>query len=160
MKSQLDALNTSSKALQDEDLFQARKVAAIGNASGLVATAKAGAITGEFEISVESLATKTEMSSSNRSSKNLGGGIDPSQSLQNLPLHTAITEGTFTIDGRTFNITSLSMTLQDLLDDINAQVSSIAGVNPENDSSAITISYDSASDKIVIDSGEKLPGYR
>ena len=132
LKSQLDALNTSSKALQDEDLFQARKVGAIGNSSGLVATANAGAITGEFEISVESLATKTEMSSSNRSSKKLGGGIDPTQSLQTLPLHTAITEGTFTIDGRTFNITSLSMTLQDLLDDINAQVSTIAGVNPEN----------------------------
>ena len=53
LKSQLDALNTSSKALQDEDLFQARKVGAIGNSSGLVATANAGAITGEFEISVE-----------------------------------------------------------------------------------------------------------
>ena len=158
LKSQLDALNSSSKALQDEDLFQARKVGAIGNSSGLVATAKAGAITGEFEISVESLATKTEMSSSNRSSKKLGGGIDPTQSLQNLPLHTAITEGTFTIDGRTFNITSLNMTLQDLLDDINAQVSTIAGVNPENDSSAVTVSYEALSDKIVIDSGEKLPG--
>ena len=84
LKSQLDALNTSSKALQDEDLFQARKVSAIGNASGLVATAKAGAITGEFEISVESLATKTEMSSSNRSSKKLGSGIDPTARLQNL----------------------------------------------------------------------------
>ena len=66
-----------------------------------------------------SLATKTEMSSSIGRPK-IGGGIDPSQSLQTY-LCTAITEGTFTIDGRTFNITSLSMTLQDLLDDINAK---------------------------------------
>ena len=81
LKSQLDALNTSSKALQDEDLFQARKVAAIGNPSGLVATAKAGAITGEFEISVESLATKTEMSSSSRSSNDLSSDkpVSPDQ---------------------------------------------------------------------------------
>ena len=40
----------------------------------------------EFEISVESLATKTEMSSSSRSSKKLGGGLDPLVSLRNLPL--------------------------------------------------------------------------
>ena len=77
LKSQLDALNTASKSLQDEDLFQARKIGAVGGSEGLVASADAGAITGEFEISVESLATKTEMSSSSRSSKKLGGGLDP-----------------------------------------------------------------------------------
>ena len=49
------------------------------------------------------------------------------------------------------------MTLQDLLDKINANVSS-PGVNPESDHSAITVEYDSALDKIVIDSGEKSPG--
>ena len=65
-------LNTASKSLQDEDLFQARKIGAVGGSEGLVASADAGAITGEFEISVESLATKTEMSSSSRSSKKLG----------------------------------------------------------------------------------------
>ena len=72
LKSQLDALNTASKSLQDEDLFQARKIGAVGGSEGLVASADAGAITGEFEISVESLATKTEMSSSSRSSKTWG----------------------------------------------------------------------------------------
>ena len=158
LKSQLDALNTASKSLQDEDLFQARKIGAVGGSEGLVASADAGAITGEFEISVESLATKTEMSSSSRSSKKLGGGLDPSVSLRNLPLHTPITEGTFTIDGRTFNITNLSMTLQELLDEINQPVTSVAGVNPEGDSSGITMSYDASSDRIFIDSGEKLPG--
>ena len=55
LKSQLDALNTASKSLQDEDLFQARKIGAVGGSEGLVASADAGAITGEFEISVESL---------------------------------------------------------------------------------------------------------
>ena len=158
LKSQLDALNTAGKALQDEDLFQARKVGAIREGSGLSAKADAGAITGDFEITVESLATKTEMSSSNRSGKKLGAALNPNVALRNLPLQTSITEGTFTIDGRTFNITSLDITLQDLLDEINATISSIPGVNPENDSSAVTMSYDAASDKIVIDSGEKLPG--
>ena len=43
------------------------------------------------------------------------------------------------------------------MDEINLQVTSIPGVNPENDSSAVTISYDSATDRMVIDSGEKLP---
>ena len=70
LKSQLDALNTASKTLQDEDLFRARKIGSLSGSEGLVASADAGAITGEFEVSVESLATKTEMASSNRSSKN------------------------------------------------------------------------------------------
>ena len=158
LKSQLDALNTAGKALQDEDLFQARKVGVIREGSGLSAKADAGAITGDFEITVESLATKTEMSSANRSGKKLGAALDPNVALRNLPLQTSITEGTFTIDGRTFNITSLDITLQDLLNEINATISSIPGVNPESDSSAVTMSYDNAMDKIVIDSGEKLPG--
>ena len=102
LKSQLDALNTASKALQDEDLFRARKIGSLSGSEGLVASADAGAITGEFEVSVESLATKTEMASSNRSSQKLGGSLDPTESLRDLPLHTAIELGTFTIDGRTF----------------------------------------------------------
>ena len=158
LKSQLDALNTSSKALQDEDLFRARKVSSRGSDNGLSASADAGAITGDFEITVESLASKTEMSSSNRTSRKLGAGLDPTQSLKDLPLQTEITLGTFTIDGRTFHITNLNTTLQELLDEINAQVTEINGVNPESDSTAITVSYDSVSDKLIIDSGEMLPG--
>ena len=84
LKSQLDALNTASKSLQDEDLFQARKIGAVGGSEGLVASADAGAITGEFEISVESLATKTEMSSSSRSSKT-GGGLDLRSACETSP---------------------------------------------------------------------------
>ena len=129
----------------------------MSGSEGLVASADAGAITGEFKVSVESLATKTEMASSNRSSQKLGGSLDPTESLRDLPLHTAIELGTFTIDGRTFHITNLNMSLQELMDEINLQVTSIPGVNPENDSSAVTISYDSATDRMVIDSGEKLP---
>lgn len=158
LKSQLDALNTSSKALQDEDLFRARKVSSKGSDSGLSASADAGAITGDFEIKVESLATKTEISSSNRTAHKLGAGLDPTQSLDDLPLQTKITLGTFTIDGRTFHITNLNTTLQELLDEINAQVTDIQGVNPESDSTAVTVSYNSESDKLVIDSGETLPG--
>ena len=158
LKSQLDALKTASKSLQNEDLFRARKVSSRGDSGGLSANADAGAITGDFEILVESLATKTELSSSNRTSQKLGSGLDPTQSLSDLPLQTEITLGTFTIEGRTFHITNLNTTLQELLDEINAQVTDIEGVNPESDSTAVTMSYDSVSDKITIDSGEKLPG--
>ena len=158
MKSQLDSLNGASRALQDEDLFQSRKISYADSNLGFSASAAAGAITGDFQVTVRSLATRTEMSSANRSNVKLGAGIDPNVSLRNLPLHTEITEGTFTISGRTFNISNLDMTLQDLLDKINANVSSLPGVNPESDHSAITVEYDSALDKIVIDSGEKSPG--
>ena len=158
LKSQLDSLNTASTALQNEDLFQARKVSYGDTTSSFSANAAAGAITGDFEIKVESLATKTEMSSINRTSRKLGGGLDPSMALSDLPLHTSITEGTFTIAGRTFSITNLDITLQDLLDEINAQTTSVPGVNPEGDASAITFSYDSVTDKLVVDSGESTPG--
>ena len=39
------------------------------------------------------------------------------------------------------------MTLQELLDEINQPVTSVAGVNPEGDSSGITMSYDASSDQ-------------
>ena len=70
------------------------------------------------EFSPVEFVTKTEIPSS-RSSKNWGWFRSFGQ-LRNL-LHTPITGGTFTIDG-VFNITNLSMTLQELLDEINQPV--------------------------------------
>ena len=158
LKSQLDALNGAGKALQSKSLFEARKVGSSDFGTGFSASADAGSMTGDFSVQVDSLATRTEMSSANRSGKRLGGGINTGTTLAKLPIHTEITAGTFTISGRTFNITSLDVTLQDILDEINAQSTSIPGVNPESDLSAVTASYDANSDKLVLDSGEKSPG--
>ena len=53
LKSQLDALNGAGKALQNEDLFQARKVGTADRSSGLSASADAGSITGDFTVKVD-----------------------------------------------------------------------------------------------------------
>ena len=69
-----------------------------------------------------------------------------------LPLHAPITPGTFTISGKTYNISSTDITLQELMDQINTN-GGVDGVNPEGDGSGITISYDTTNDKIILDSG-------
>ena len=153
LKSQLDSLKSASSALQDESLFNARSVHIKNSNSGLVANASTGALTGNFSITVESLASSTEISSKNRTSQRLASPIDLSDKLSDLPLHSPVTTGTFTISGKTFNISSTDMTLQELMDQINTTDSGVSGVNPEGDSSGVTISYDTDSDKMLLDTG-------
>ena len=153
LKSQLDSLKSASSALQDKSLFNARSVQIKSPNSGLVANASTGALTGNFSITVESLASSTEISSKNRTSQRLASPIDLSDKLSDLPLHSPITTGTFTISGKTFNISSTDMTLQELMDQINTTDSGVSGVNPEGDSSGVTISYDAGSDKMLLDTG-------
>jgi len=153
LKSQLDSLKNASSALQDESLFNARSVRIKTADSGLTATASTGAITGDFTIEIESLASSTEISSKNRTSQRLANSINPSDKLSDLALHSSITAGTFTISGKTYNISSTDITLQELMDQINASQGGIDGVNPEGDDSGVTISYDTALDKMILDSG-------
>ena len=153
LKSQLDSLKSASSALQDKSLFNARSVQIKSPNSGLVANASTGALTGNFSITVESLASSTEISSKNRTSQRLASPIDLSDKLSELPLHSPITTGTFTISGKTFNINSTDMTLQELMDQINTIDGGVSGVNPEGDSSGVTVSYDTDSDKMLLNTG-------
>ena len=152
LKSQLDSLKSAAQALQDESLFNSRSVQIKTENSGLTANASTGAITGSFSIEVESLASPTEISSKNRTSQKLASSINLSDKLSDLPLHSAITPGTFTISGKTYSINSTNITLQELMDQINSSNGGVSGVNPEGDSTGITISYDSLNDKMVLNS--------
>jgi flagellar capping protein FliD len=153
LKSQLDSLKSAATALQDDSLFYARSVLIKTQESGLVASASTGAITGDFTLEVESLSSSTEISSKNRTGQRLANSIDVTNKLSELPLHAPISPGTFTISGKTYNISSTEITLQELMDQINTTVGGVDGVNPEGDASGVTISYDSTNDKIVLDSG-------
>ena len=115
LKSQLDTLKSAASALQDESLFNARSVRIKNTNSGFAATASSGSITGEFTIEVQSLATATEISSKNRTSHRLANTIDLNDKLSELPLHAPITPGTFTISGKTYNISSTDISLQELV---------------------------------------------
>jgi len=153
LKSQLDTLKGASASLQNQDLFEARSVQKNFGSEGISATASTGALTGEFTVLVESVSSRTQISSSNRSSSRLSNGIDPSTTLRNLPLNSPISTGTFTVSGRTLNITSLDMTLQELLDDINSTNDGVDGINPEGDASGVTFNYDAIQDKMLVSSG-------
>ena len=131
LKSQLDTLKGSASALQNKSLFDSRSVTVDGSPRGFSASAGVGALTGTFSVFVESTASSTEISSRNRSSGRLSAGLDTTDKLSELPLHSPISTGTFTIAGKTFNISSLDISLQELLDEINSTVNGVSGVNPE-----------------------------
>ena len=155
LKSQLDSLKGAASSLKNEDIYNARKVSFDQNSSSLLtASAESGAITGDFKVKVLSKATKTVMSSENRTFSRLSGGLNLNDRLIDLPIQTKISAGTFTIAGRTFSITSASTTLQDIMNDINTSFNNTSGVNPESDLSHITLEYDSVSDKFYLDTGE------
>jgi hypothetical protein len=158
LKSQLDALNGAAGALNNDDLYEGRKVGMDSvSAAILSASAKAGALTGDYVVSVYSIGTQTEMSSKNRVPGGLGAGLTLSEKLNELPLQSSITTGTFTIAGKTLSIDSLDVTLQSIIDEINAAVSGVSGVNPEADTTGITFEYDQANDKMIVDGGELSP---
>ena len=156
LKSQLDTLNSAGKALQNDDLFKARKITYDADSlNGLSASAEAGALTGEFIVSVFSKGTRTEMSSKNRVPDGLGAGLSTSSALKDLPLQTPITKGTYTIAGKTLSIDSLDITLAEVMVSINAVVSGVAGVNPEGDGSGITFELSADNNRIIVDGGEQ-----
>ena len=151
LKSQLDTLKSAASTLQNKDLFDARKVTLGESESKLTATAETGALTGDFHIEVVSIATHTEISSSFRTDYKLSSGLDLDSSLKDLPLSMKITTGTFTISGKTFNISSLDSTLREILDEINTVNNGVSGVNPENDDSGVTLQYNQDEDKMHLD---------
>ncbi|MBT7740243.1 MAG: flagellar filament capping protein FliD [Opitutae bacterium] len=159
LKGQLDTLKGAATALQNDDLFEARK----GNldedaAKFMSANIKAGAMTGSYKIEVSLLGSSTSMSSIRRKPQGLGKGLHLSATnfavtgldikLSDLPLQTAITKGTFTVASRTYEITSLDETLQQLIDRIAS--------DPEDDQTAVSLEYDSVNDKMVVDGNELI----
>ena len=156
LKSQLDTLNSASSALKNEDLYDARKITMDSDSARvLTATAASGTLTGTYKIEIVSIATSTQMTSENRIVTGLGNPLDLSTKLSDLPLQSKITTGTFTIGGRTFNITDLSMTLQELMDEVN---NNGAGFDPERDGTYITLEYDTVNDKMITDGGDISTG--
>ncbi|MAH26755.1 MAG: hypothetical protein CMI19_07365, partial [Opitutae bacterium] len=161
LKTQLDTLKSAAKALQDDNLFKSRKVGlSSSNQSNPSVSAEADSLTGEFSVQVLSKASSTEMTSKNRYFKGLGNPIgtaddtfDSSLKLKDLPLQNKISTGTFTISGKTFSISSLDATLEDVVSMIND--SSSEGLNPEGtDGTGIKLNYIFAEDKFSITSDD------
>ena len=161
LKTQLDTLKGAVKALQNENLFQSRKVGlSASNKSVPSVNAEADSLTGEFSVQVLGKATSSEMTSKNEAFQGLGTPIgiaddsfDSSLKLKDLPLQNKITTGTFTISGKTFSISSLDATLEDTVAMINS--SSAEGLNPEGtDGTGIKLNYIFSEDKFSISSDD------
>ena len=155
LKSQLDTLSGAASALNNDDLYEGRKVGMDSTSAAILsAKAEAGALTGDYVVSVYSIGTQTEMSSKNRVPGGLGAGLNLAKKLNELPLQTDIRTGTFSIAGKTLSIDNLDVTLQSIIDEINTAAAGVSGINPESDTTGITFEYDVTNDRMVVDGGE------
>ena len=155
LKSQLDALNGAASTLNNDDLYEGRKVGMDSTSAAILsAKADAGALTGDYVVSVYSIGTQTEMSSKNRVPGGLGAGLNLAKKLNELPLQTDIRTGTFSIAGKTLSIDNLDVTLQSIIDEINEAAAGVSGINPEADTTGITFEYDATNDRMIVDGGE------
>lgn len=150
LKSQLETLKSSAESLQSDDLYDARTITFGEDTSDyLNATAEVGTLAGEYKVSVHSLGTNTILTSGNLKASGVGKALDPTALLKDLPLQTGITEGFFTVESQTYEITQSdlsSKTLQQLLNEINA--------DPENNGYPVTFEYDTSADRVIVDGGE------
>jgi flagellar hook-associated protein 2 len=114
----LSGLQDDVKALQDSSVFTARTVSASG--SGWTPTAANGAATGSYSIQVQHLATAARRNGAPHIAASLSNSDNvDGLTLATLPTATAVTAGTFTVDGRQVTIAltdSLAQALQKISD--------------------------------------------
>jgi len=150
LKSQLETLKSSAEGLQNEDIYDARKVVLGEDTSDyLTASAEVGTLVGQYNVSIHSLGTNTILTSNTLKPNGVGQPLNILDKLKDLPLQTAITPGTFTVESQTYEITSAdftSLSLDDLLKSISA--------DPENDGYSITFEYDPIEDRVIVDGNE------
>ncbi len=79
------------------------------------ASARPGAVAGTYAIQIQQLATATTM----RSTSPLGAEIDPNALLKDTNLRSAVTAGTFTINGVAITVDPNADTLNDVVNRIN-----------------------------------------
>jgi flagellar hook-associated protein 2 len=140
------SLQTASEALQADGLFNGVSAASTTPNSTWTATADSGTALGNYTIDVTNLAT----SSSLDGASNIGTRLSPTSdvsglTLSTLPTATAVTAGTFSVDGQQVTV-SLSDSLQQVLD----AISTATGEN-------VTGTYDPSTDKITLTSGNGSP---
>jgi flagellar hook-associated protein 2 len=145
LKTNLQDLQTATKALNASDLFTARTAASSVSGSNWGLTASTGATTGSYTFNVTQLAT----ASTRMGQSDIASGINNSNdvsglTLATIPTATAITAGTFTINGA-----SVTVALTDSLKDVFDKISTATG-------GAVTGSYNSTTDKVTLSSSSEI----
>tara|TARA_B100001248_G_scaffold220746_1_gene176645 strand:- start:91324 stop:93711 length:2388 start_codon:yes stop_codon:yes gene_type:complete len=148
LKSRLEDVQKALEALKESKTFHGRSTSVIGNdANNLAFSAKAdnGALTGNYDFNVTQLATK----SARTGASNIGARLNTTNDVSGLTVelmntNTAITEGSFTVNGKT-----VSLKTTDSLQDVFDAISTATGGD-------VTGAYDATTDKITLSSASEI----
>ncbi len=136
----LTALKTAMSALNSTTLFGQRTALSTQASSPWTASASTNAPIGTYKIAVSQLATAASW----RGSTNVGSALNATSNdvsgltIANLPIGQAISAGTFSVNGQKVTVAATD-SLQAVFDAISAATSG-----------AVTASYDSASDRVML----------
>lgn len=138
IETQLKVLQNRVTSLKDASLYSSR-LTSVADSSVATATASAGAALGTYTFSISQLATASRQTGT----ANIGAALHPTNDvsglvLSNASFSTAVTAGTFTVNGRQITLAATD-TLQGVFDKISVATGG-----------AVTGSYDSATDKISL----------
>jgi flagellar hook-associated protein 2 len=140
----LTSLQTRVQALNSTELFDTR-TATTSDESTATATAAAGATIASYAFNVTQIATAAKQVGTSGVGYSLNATNDVSGLLvSNAPFATAVTAGTFTVNGQQITIAT-GDTLQAVFDNIQA----VTG-------SEVTASYDSVTDRITLSSANPI----
>jgi flagellar hook-associated protein 2 len=141
---ELLALQTKAQALTASGLFQQRR-AEVDNFSAATASAAAGTTPGTYTFAFSQLATAAKQVGAANIGARLSASSDVSGVvLSSAPLATAVTAGTFTVNGAVVTVET-----SDSLQDVFTKISTATG-------GAVTASYDSGTDKITLSSAAAI----
>jgi flagellar hook-associated protein 2 len=144
LQTELQVLQNRLKDLLNPDLYAARRTA-VGDANLLKAEAGTAAAPGVYTIEVLQRATAARWVGV----ANVGAALSPSGdvsslTLANAPFATAVTAGTFTVNGKQVSVETTD-TLQDVFDKIAAATGG-----------QVTAGYDAVSDRIILTSSSEI----
>lgn len=139
LDTKMAALGTAATALGSGDLFSSRLVSSTTPNSSWQATAAGSTAAGSYELTVTQLATTARR----QGAAELGQALNSTDdgiglTLATLPTATAITAGTFTVNGQ-----AVTVALTDTLDQVFTAIAAAT-------SDAVTASYDHTTDKITL----------
>ena len=144
LQTRLTALQTSATALGSDGLFSSRKATTATLNSTWKPTAATGTATGSYVIDVTRLATASRRTGTSDIGSPLNTTNDVSGlTVANLPIASAVTAGTFSVNGQ-----KVTVALTDSLDQVFTAISTATG-------GAVTAGYNSTTDKITL-SGASL----
>ena len=149
LRTALTDLQDSLQAIRADDPFSARSVSSDVSGTTWKSNSASGAAIGSYQIAVSQLATATKR----QGAADIGSGLAATDdvtglTIANLNTATAITAGTFTVNGQAITV-ALTDSLQDVFDRINTATGG-----------EVTATYDSATDrlKLVGATGEVVLG--